>query len=231
MAYSLLQWSRDVLASLGNTNPSQQTQDWLASWATFETSGPPGAAFNPLNTTQPAPGSTLFNTLSPGFGVRNYTSYQQGVQVVASQIANGYYPEIAADLRSNNWQDLFTANPVINQELSTWGTGAKASAIAQNAEGSIPASITTPLYGGGTIVQPIDYFGNLQTDTSSSGSSQPNPFQLLVTRSFWERFGIAVFAIIVILVAVDAFFKGSPSQSIRKSSHHHLAKTALTAAL
>jgi len=70
------------------------------------------AAFNPLNTTQRAPGATNYNSV----GVRNYRSQQQGLNATVETLRNGRYTDILRALTRNL--------PLGSQEsLKTWGTG------------------------------------------------------------------------------------------------------------
>jgi hypothetical protein len=68
---------------------------FLSAWRHAENTD---AAYNPLATTMPEPGSTTFNSS----GVRNYTSPRQGVRAMAATIRNGRYPELVADLRAGD---------------------------------------------------------------------------------------------------------------------------------
>lgn len=76
--------------------PSKANLDSLHAWRLHESTWPPGAKNNPLNTTQPEPGSTVFNSVS----VQNYPTAIVGVMATAHTILNGRYPLIAAALRS-----------------------------------------------------------------------------------------------------------------------------------
>lgn len=72
--------------------------DSLDDWYTHENSSwPPAAAYNPLNTTQPMPGATIFNS----DGVRIYANATQGVSATATTLLNGY-PGIVAALKAGN---------------------------------------------------------------------------------------------------------------------------------
>jgi hypothetical protein len=64
-------------------------------WVRHETPWPPVAANNPLDTTEPAPGASVFN----GAGVRSYPSAAEGVQATVATLLGGY-PLIVAALRS-----------------------------------------------------------------------------------------------------------------------------------
>jgi hypothetical protein len=74
----------------------------VESWVQHETSWPPAAAGNPLDSTLPSPGSTSFNTIVLAGGgvihVQNYPDAAEGAAATAATIANGSYPHIVADL-------------------------------------------------------------------------------------------------------------------------------------
>lgn len=79
------------------------------------------AKFNPLATTQPAVGASNFNSV----GVKDYASFQSGVQATAATLKNGRYPGILSSLRAGN----VSPNDIVNRyarEFDTWGTGAGA---------------------------------------------------------------------------------------------------------
>ena len=74
----------------------------VTAWVRHETSWPPVAASNPLDSTLPEPGSTIFNTIVLADGgvihVQNYPDAAEGAAATAATIANGHYPRIIADL-------------------------------------------------------------------------------------------------------------------------------------
>jgi hypothetical protein len=70
----------------------------VEAWVRHETSWPPAAANNPLDSTLPEPGSTWFNTVQPGVHVQNYPDAAEGAAATAATIANGRYPHITAGL-------------------------------------------------------------------------------------------------------------------------------------
>jgi hypothetical protein len=73
------------------------------------------AAYNPLNTTMPEPGSAAMNSV----GVRAYTSWGQGLRATVDTLNNGNYPGILAALAAGN-----DAQSVANAVgASPWGTG------------------------------------------------------------------------------------------------------------
>jgi peptidoglycan hydrolase CwlO-like protein len=73
------------------------------------------AYYNPLNTTQPMPGATIFNSV----GVRAYKSWAQGLRATVITINNGYYGGILAALRAGNDGQAVAAAVA----ASPWGTG------------------------------------------------------------------------------------------------------------
>jgi hypothetical protein len=56
------------------------------------------AAFNPLNTSQPMPGSTIAVHLTPTFGPRAYVNWEQGLSATLKTLTNGHYATILAAL-------------------------------------------------------------------------------------------------------------------------------------
>ena len=72
-----------------------------------------GAAYNPLDTTQDWPGSTNFNSV----GVKNYPSFQAGVDATARTMEYGSY---------SKWVSLMKGNAPLSEVLlameeSPWG--------------------------------------------------------------------------------------------------------------
>lgn len=106
MSYTRAQWATDLLHAIGNANPTPNVVQWVVSWTQAETAPPSnsyqGATFNLLNTTQPATGATTFNSI----GVKNYTSYAQGIQANADTLRNGYYPDLLRALQTNDERAL-----------------------------------------------------------------------------------------------------------------------------
>lgn len=104
---------RATLADLG-APATQANITSLASWFPHEfPSWPPGAVNNPMASTMPAPGATVFNSV----GVRNYVSATQGAKATAATLANGHYPGIVAALRSGRG---LCGNPSLAGEFLTW---------------------------------------------------------------------------------------------------------------
>ena len=95
-----------------------QSRKLLKAWAKAEGGT---ARFNPLNTTQPWPGSTDYNSVH----VKNYPTGAAGISATATTLVNGHYDGIVRDLRRE--QGHFTARQIVvrnSSEFDTWGTGA-----------------------------------------------------------------------------------------------------------
>lgn len=104
---------RAVLADMG-APATQADITSLASWFPHEfPSWPPMAANNPMASTMRAAGSTTYNSA----GVQNYPTAAEGAQATAGTLANGYYPLIAAALRSGRG---LCGNPSLAGEFLTW---------------------------------------------------------------------------------------------------------------
>lgn len=73
------------------------------------------ARFNPLNTTQPWPRATNFNSA----GVKSYKTRRNGIDATVKTLKNGNYGKILRLLRKGNadYRDLADA-----VEASPWGT-------------------------------------------------------------------------------------------------------------
>lgn len=95
---------------------SSSNRQLLAAWAKAEGGT---ATYNPLNTTEPWPGSTNYNSV----GVRNYPTGAAGIAATAATLVNGHYDGIVSCLRAGS----FSAKQIVQQhgpEFDTWGTGA-----------------------------------------------------------------------------------------------------------
>jgi hypothetical protein len=102
-----------TLADLGAPATSANIYS-LASWFPHEyPSWPPWASNNPMSSTLPMPGATIYNSV----GVRNYPTAAEGAHATALTLANGYYPQIVAALRSGAG---LCGNRSIAGELLTW---------------------------------------------------------------------------------------------------------------
>jgi hypothetical protein len=107
---------RATLADLG-APATQANITSLASWFPHEfPSWPPWAANNPMASTMPEPGATVYNSA----GVRNYATASQGAQATAATLADGNFPGIVAALRSG--RGLCGAGSLAGEFL-TWSGG------------------------------------------------------------------------------------------------------------
>lgn len=117
MTYTRGQFAWALLPKVGAPRTRRNVRALLA-WMQAE--GDAGR-FNPLNTTKDWPGATTFNWV----GVKNYASFQDGVNATAETLNYGAdrdlygYKPIRARLRANRpaWRTLTAV------ENSQWGTG------------------------------------------------------------------------------------------------------------
>lgn len=106
-----VKWAGDLLDRLGMPKTAEN-QRALIAWARAEGTA---ASFNPLATTQGASGASNFNSV----GVKNYPSYEVGLDATVKTLRNGRYENILAALRrGTNAIDVGQA-----VEDSPWGTG------------------------------------------------------------------------------------------------------------
>lgn len=141
-------WEAEVLQTIQAPVTAANVQ-LLDAWTVAEQGNPARAAqFNPFNTTLDMPGSTLFNTLWPGGGVRNYPDWATGLKATAQTLL-GSFPGIVSALRAG------TATPATIY-TSNWGTGqfslgdapAPSANFGQQETGGVGSSI--PIIGGAT---------------------------------------------------------------------------------
>jgi len=104
-------FATDLLQRLGLPNTAQN-QRALVAWQAAEGTS---AAFNPLATTRAAPGATNLNSV----GVKNFRSYEQGLQTTIDTLRNGLYGNILAALRDGT-SATRVAHAIAD---SPWGTG------------------------------------------------------------------------------------------------------------
>lgn len=172
MSYTRQQWATDLLRALGNPSPDQNTVNWVIGWTDYETAPGQSASYNLLNTTLGAPGASNYNSV----GVKNYSSYQQGIQANAATLEGGYYPSLLADLRSNNIADLIN-NPAVTQQIATWGTHKSGAQIW-----TIAGQGASDTYGGNMAGPPNQQqqqqLGILGGILGSQGITSMNPQQL-----------------------------------------------------
>jgi len=104
-------WARDFLTKVGMPITSENLKA-ITAWEQAEGTA---AHFNPLATTQSGfNGETRFNSV----GVKNYATYQDGIDANADALTNGRYGNILAALRAGN--DATAVAQAIAD--SPWGT-------------------------------------------------------------------------------------------------------------
>lgn len=114
-SYTPSSWARAVLRAEGDPRSPCNMGAMLA-WEGAEGGHwNNSAAYNPLNSTMPEPGSSTMNSV----GVRVYTSWRQGLRATIDTLNNGNYGNILAALRSGDSAQA-VADAVGN---SPWGTG------------------------------------------------------------------------------------------------------------
>lgn len=167
-------WEADVLRELGAIAGGNAVA-FLSAWHACEGGT---AAFNPLNTTQPAAGATNYNSV----GVKNYPSEAVGLHATVQTLTNGFYPGLVRDLRSG------TVSPagIVNRnaaELSKWGTStaclvARTGALPKNPtrptpKTQLPPSVGSAAYPGRTAPQDGSAFNAWKRLTHALGTTMP----------------------------------------------------------
>jgi hypothetical protein len=107
-----VQWAKDFLNKI-NMPVTSENMRLMVAWQKAEGTK---ARFNPLATTQGGfAGSTKFNSV----GVKNFATYQDGIDANAKVIRNGLYENVLAALRKG------TSAEEVAQAIaaSPWGTG------------------------------------------------------------------------------------------------------------
>jgi hypothetical protein len=107
-----VQWAKDFLTKLGAPATASNVQA-ITAWEKAEGTK---ATFNPLATTQGGyTGETQFNSV----GVKNFASYQDGIDANVKVITNGRYGNILSALQQG------TSAMAVAQAItsSPWGTG------------------------------------------------------------------------------------------------------------
>jgi hypothetical protein len=104
-------WARDFLTKVGMPVTSENVRA-ISAWEQAEGTK---ASFNPLATTQSGfAGETKFNSV----GVKNYATYQDGIDANAHALLNGRYTNILDALRAGN-SAIAVAQAIAD---SPWGT-------------------------------------------------------------------------------------------------------------
>lgn len=107
-------WAKDFLKGIG-APATPQNIEFVQKWENLE-SGGGGGQYNPLNSVLGAPGASSVNSV----GVKNYTSYQQGLQASISTFTQTQWAGVLQGLKANNQQ---AAQNAINAEYATWKGG------------------------------------------------------------------------------------------------------------
>jgi hypothetical protein len=100
----------DVLSAIGAPVTERNLHACIA-WQVAEGGT---AQWNPWNTTQPAHGSTDYNSAH----VKNYPDRETGIAATVRTLTNGYYPKILAEFRAGS-HGLHVCLAV---DASVWGT-------------------------------------------------------------------------------------------------------------
>jgi len=136
------QWATDVLKRVGAPVTSENLAA-LTTWMKFEGGGggkatglgKNSANWNPLNTTQGAPGSTSMNSV----GVQSYLSKDQGLDATVKTLQNGNYGQVLSALKEGKSSTAVLAAVA----ASPWGTfqGARDTSVASTGGGSKTVNI------------------------------------------------------------------------------------------
>lgn len=192
MSFTREQFARDILIRMGNSIPNQKIIDWIVGWSVYETNTNSGATYNILNTTQPMPGATNFNSV----GVKNYTSYSQGIQATQLTIQNGLYGHLSEALFTNNVSALYPPTSGVLSDLHTWCGGC---GYGKDFGATGPAHRNDAFSYGNT--QPVSGQSSAAQNTLPSGpSQQSNPFDWL------DPIFVAKMAIGIVFVSLGAYF-------------------------
>lgn len=139
-------WYRDILSGLGAPDTAKN-ELFFNVWQTYEQSG---AQNNPLNTTEPWPRSTVYNSA----GVRNYSDPADGADATVATLQGSAYAAIRAALETGN-PFTVTDGPAVADGITTWGTPSFAAWYLTQG----PTAQTGPLSAGtgpGTSTHQVD---------------------------------------------------------------------------
>jgi murein DD-endopeptidase MepM/ murein hydrolase activator NlpD len=159
---SIKDFATAVLTQLGIT-PTAENVKAIAAWQRAEGGS---AAFNPLNTTQDAQGATAVNSV----GVKNYTSFDQGVQATVQTLQNGSYQPILNALKSGDANAVAAA-----VGSSPWGTSGDL--MKQVLAGGVDVNAVPPNLAAGQSTGTQGATGTVGTDQyiPASVTSTVNP--------------------------------------------------------
>ncbi len=106
-----VKFANDLLTRMGFPRSDENIRA-ISAWVRAEGTK---AQFNPLATTRRAPNTTDFNSV----GVKNYPSYEAGLDATVATLRNGRYANILAALAQGT--DAMAVGRAVQQ--SPWGTG------------------------------------------------------------------------------------------------------------
>ena len=138
------EWAALFLSYAG-WEPSAEKIDALVAQASKENAG---SAWNPLATTEPAPGATDYNAA----GVKNYPSEESGLGATLATFVNGHYPQLVAVLSDPGGGNATTY--CSSPELVTWGTGNCTPELADLRSGDPDGYRSHQIAGSGGPVPP-----------------------------------------------------------------------------
>lgn len=134
-------WQRRLLNQLGAPATAANLQ-FLNEWHLREGGGDKNSAhYNPLNTTQRAPGAVGMNSV----GVKAYRNAQQGITATVQTLLNGHYDDIVRGLRSGK---ATAAQLASSASLKVWGTGTWGSSPAGAGASGASATASPPALDG-----------------------------------------------------------------------------------
>ena len=121
-------FAHDVLLDVANSSgvPFLSSLWALMGWMVAESGSNPcngvlGAKNNPLNTTLIIPGSTLFNSV----GVRNYATYEDGVNATVQTLRGSQYAKIVHRLMQSGTNEDGAIRVLWEVVGSPWGTSGR----------------------------------------------------------------------------------------------------------
>lgn len=149
------------------------------------------AKYNPLNTTQTAPGSTSMNPV----GVQAYRSWEQGMEATVTTLQNGKYANILSHLQNGTTGGILEAI-----DSSVWGTKGLASAHRQNTADSNSGIV--PETGIPGLDPVLNAAGDAVSGAASAAMAVPDFLGKITSQSFLIRAGEVVVGTTLIFVGV-----------------------------
>lgn len=152
-----VQWAGLQLQALhAPVNPTTLTN--MVAWATAEGGGFGNvAAYNPLNDTQPEPGSTGVVNTGGGIMVQAYVSEASGIQAVVTTLQNGLYNNVLLALAQSD--DGVTFAGVVG--ACPWGTnGTVLAECLSESQAAVAAYWVPPSAGDIMFIDQVPNFPN-----------------------------------------------------------------------